>query len=56
MTIDDNGTRHSAIFYGGVIQPQYDAEKNELRPSVGWAVLGNDPAEAKKRQGQEEYR
>jgi hypothetical protein len=55
VIIDDNGKKVPTVFYGGVIQPQYDKEKNEVRPSVGWAVIQNDPEEAKKRAKEPSY-
>ena len=39
VLIDDNGTTHSTIFYGGHIVCVYDYIKDTIRPSLDWAIV-----------------
>ncbi len=47
VTMDDNGVMHDLVFWGGVSMAQYDAQSNQLSPSVDWAIID------KKRQSKE---
>lgn len=49
------GGTYNTIFYGGVVQPEYDAATNTIRPVVGWAILTNDPEKAKANAGEPIY-
>ncbi len=39
VLIDDNGTTHSTIFFGGHIVCVYDEAKDAIRPSLDWAMV-----------------
>jgi hypothetical protein len=39
VKLDDNGTMHSLVFWGGVSLPAYDAPANRVSPSVDWAII-----------------
>ncbi len=39
VSVDDNGTTHSTLFYGGHIVCVYDESKDTIRPSLDWAMV-----------------
>ncbi len=39
VTLDDNGTHHDLVFWGGVSSSSYDSYSNNVRASVDWAIL-----------------